>query len=92
MQQIRREGLERSQVVRAFDQFVTVAGPRLTGSPAHQAAAEWARETLASWGLSNAHLEPWPFGRGWVLDLKQNAVSLAWFAYSAAMMSERFPR
>jgi len=25
-------------------------------------------------------------------DLKQNAVSLAWFAYSAAMMSERFPR
>ena len=68
LQQIRREGLERSQVMRAFDQFVTVAGPRLTGSPAHKAAADWARETLASWGLSNAHLEPWPFGRGWVLD------------------------
>ena len=39
LQQIRREGLERSQVVRAFDQFVTVVGPRLTGSPAHKAAA-----------------------------------------------------
>jgi hypothetical protein len=30
--------------------------------------------------------------RGREEDLKQNAVSLAWFAYSAAMMSERFPR
>jgi carboxypeptidase Q len=25
-------------------------------------------------------------------DLKQNAVALAWFAYNAAMMNERFPR
>lgn len=66
--QIRREGLERSQVMRAFDQFVTVIGPRLTGSPAHKAAAEWARDTMTAWGLSDAHLEPWQFGRGWVLD------------------------
>src|SRR6266511_235874 len=67
-QQIRREGLEHSQVTTAFDQFVTVIGPRLTGSPAHKAAAEWARDTLTSWGLSDAHLEPWQFGRGWALD------------------------
>jgi hypothetical protein len=68
LQQIRREGLEHSQVMRAFDQFVTVIGPRLTGSPAHKAAADWARETFASWGLSGARLEAWQFGRGWVLD------------------------
>jgi len=68
LQQIRREGLERSQVMRAFDQFVTVIGPRLTGSPAHKAAADWARQTLTSWGLSDARLEPWQFGRGWVLE------------------------
>jgi hypothetical protein len=68
LDQIRREGLENSQVVRAFDQFVTVIGPRLTGSPAHKSAADWARNTLAAWGLSDAHLEPWQFGRGWVLD------------------------
>src|SRR5215510_8844070 len=65
---IRREGLERSQVMTAFDEFVTVIGPRLTGSPAHKAAADWAKTTLTSWGLSEAHLEPWEFGRGWVLD------------------------
>ncbi len=65
---IRREGLERSQVMTAFDQFVTVIGPRLTGSPAHRAAADWAKTTLTTWGLSDAHLEAWEFGRGWMLD------------------------
>jgi carboxypeptidase Q len=65
---IRREGLDRSQVMMAFDQFVTVIGPRLTGSPAHKAAADWAKTTLTAWGLSDARLEPWEFGRGWVLD------------------------
>jgi hypothetical protein len=65
---MRREALERSRVMTAFDQFVTSIGPRLTGSPAHKAAADWARTTLSSWGLSEARLEPWQFGRGWVLD------------------------
>ena len=68
LERIRREGLDRSRVVEAFAQFVTVIGPRLTGSPAHKRAADWARDTLAADGLSDAHLEPWEFGRGWVLD------------------------
>src|SRR5262245_11898404 len=66
--QIRSEGLDRSQILSAFDEFVTVIGPRLTGSPAQKAAADWARDTAATWGLSNAHLEPWEFGRGWQLE------------------------
>jgi hypothetical protein len=65
---IRDEGLHRSKVESVFDQFVNVIGPRLTGSPAHKRAADYARETLASWGLTNAHLEPWVFGRGWDLE------------------------
>ena len=65
---MRREALEHSRVMDAFDQFVTVIGPRLTGSPAHKTAAEWAKTTLTSWGLTDARLEPWEFGRGWVLD------------------------
>jgi carboxypeptidase Q len=60
--------LEHSRVMAAFDQFVTIIGPRLTGSPAHKAAADWAKATLTSWGLSDARLEPWQFGRGWTLD------------------------
>ena len=68
LQKIRAEGTERSQALAAFDQFVTVIGPRLTGSPEYKNAAEWARGTLTRWGLSNPRLEPWEFGRGWALD------------------------
>jgi len=65
---IRREGLDRSQVMTAFDQFVTVIGPRLAGSPQYKAAADWARDTLTRWGMSGSRLEPFEFGRGWALE------------------------
>jgi carboxypeptidase Q len=66
--QIRDEGLTRSHVGALFDMFVNVIGPRLTGSPEHKRAADWALETMAGWQLANSHLEAWPFGRGWALD------------------------
>ena len=65
---IRDEGLNRSKVSEPFDMFVNTIGPRLTASPAHKRAAEYARDTLTKWGMSNAHLEPWEFGRGWELE------------------------
>lgn len=65
---IRDEGLNRSKVAEPFDMFVNQIGPRLTGSPSHKRAAEWARDTLTKWGASNAHLESWEFGRGWELE------------------------
>ena len=65
---IRDEGLNRSKVNEPFDMFVNTIGPRLTASPAHKRAAEYARDTLTKWGISNAHLEPWEFGRGWELE------------------------
>ena len=68
LERIRREGLERSQVVEAFSQFVTTIGPRLTGSPDYKRAADWSRDKLAGYGLTGARLESWQFGRGWVLD------------------------
>ncbi|HYN06043.1 MAG TPA: M20/M25/M40 family metallo-hydrolase [Vicinamibacterales bacterium] len=65
---IRDEGLNRSRVQAVFNQFVDVIGARLTGSPEHKRAAEYARDELAKWGLSNARLEPFEFGRGWTLE------------------------
>ncbi len=42
-------------------------GPRLTGSPNHVAAANWAVKEMRSWGFDKAELEPWEFGHpGWV--------------------------
>jgi hypothetical protein len=65
--QIRKEGTENSQIMRTMHFLTDVYGPRLTGSPNHKAAAEWAVKQMASWGLNNAHLEPWDFGHpGWL--------------------------
>jgi hypothetical protein len=42
-------------------------GPRLTGSPNHKNAADWAVKQMTAWGIQNAHLEPWEFGHpGWL--------------------------
>ena len=64
---IRREAVERSQVMELTSWLTDVMGPRLTGTPESRKAGEWARERLAGWGLRNAALEPWAgdFGQGW---------------------------
>lgn len=65
---IRKEAaVGRSQIMRTMHFLTDVYGPRLTGSPNHKAAAEWAAKQLTDWGLENAHLEPWDFGHpGWL--------------------------
>ena len=68
LDRIKSEGLEHSQAAAVFDYLTIDIGPRLTASPAHKRAAEWTRDRLAGYGLSNAHLEPWTFGRGWELQ------------------------
>lgn len=65
---LRAEAAAHSDISTVFDTLTVAIGPRLTASPAHKRAAEWARDRLASYGLQNAHLEPWKFGRGWALD------------------------
>ena len=67
-QKLRSEGTERSQVAEVFEYLTNEIGPRLTASPAHKRAAEDMRGRLAAYGLANAHLEPWKFGRGWTLE------------------------
>jgi len=65
---IRDEGFRHSQVMETAAQLTDVNGPRLTGSPQYKKAADWARQQLETWGLANAHLESWPFGRGWSFE------------------------
>jgi len=66
---IKKEGLEHSQVLEIINLLTDVHGPRLTNSPGYRKAAEYAKATLESWGLSNAHFDQWDedFGRGWFL-------------------------
>ena len=65
---IKDEGMNHSQVMQTLSYLTDVIGPRLTASPGMKRSNEWTRDTLAKWGLQNAHLEAWgPFGRGWSL-------------------------
>lgn len=67
LSRIRKEAMERSQIMKTMHMFTDMYGPRLTGSPNHKAAAEWAVKQMTAWGLENAHLEPWDFKHpGWL--------------------------
>src|SRR3954469_55843 len=74
---IRKEEAANSQVMRTEHFLTDVYGPRLTGSPNHKAAAEWAVKTMTSWGMTNGKLEPWDWNHpGWVNEfLSVHAVS-----------------
>ena len=63
--QIRQEGFHNSQVMQTASSIIDGIGERLTGSPNVKRANEWTRDQLTRWGLQNAHLEPYKFGRGW---------------------------
>ena len=64
---IRKEGMEHSQIMKTMHMLADVYGPRLTGTPNHKRAAEWAIRQMHEWGLQNGHLEPWNFGHpGWL--------------------------
>jgi len=65
---IREEGFHHSKVMEIESELTDRLGPRLSGSSNLKKANEWTRDTLSSYGLLNAHLEGYDFGRGWALD------------------------
>ncbi len=63
---IKDEGFRRSQVMETASWLTDVYGPRLTNSPIARQAGEWAVKQMKEWGLTDPHLEWFPFGRGWI--------------------------
>src|SRR5580765_1316852 len=64
---IKAEGIDRSKIMWIEHYLTDVYGPRPIGSPNHVAAANWAVKTMTSWGMKNAHLEPFTWrGVGWL--------------------------
>jgi carboxypeptidase Q len=64
---MRSDELEHSQLMHTLHMLTDVYGPRVTGTPNHEAAAKWAVQQMTEWGMKNAHLEPWDFGHpGWL--------------------------
>ncbi len=67
--QIKTEAFDHSKVMDHLSFLTDVYGPRLTGSPEFEQAAEWAMSRLKQFGISNVHEEKWgPFGRSWSLQ------------------------
>jgi hypothetical protein len=56
---IKKEGLDKSQVMAHLDHLVNRVGPRLTSSDNLTVAVEWARDTFQGFGIENARLEQW---------------------------------
>ncbi|QMV17423.1 M28 family peptidase [Granulicella sp. 5B5] len=80
--QIKTEAYQHSQVMENLFYISEVYGPRITNSPNHRAAAEWAMKQMKDWGLKNVHIEEWgPFGYGW--QIKKYYGALETPAYAA---------
>ena len=65
---IRAEATERSQAMDHVWWLSEVYGPRATGTPALEAASQWAMKRFTEWGLANVHQERFPFGQGWTIE------------------------
>src|SRR5262245_16404112 len=64
---IRAEGMERSNIMSISHYLTDVYGPRPVGPLNHVNAANWVVKTMTSWGMTNAHLEPFTWhGVGWL--------------------------
>ena len=78
---IKTEAFANSQVMDTLSWLSDRYGPRLTGSPQAQEAADWAVTRLKGYGVANVHLESWgPFGRSW--DLQDYTVDMIAPRYS----------
>jgi len=65
---IRQEGVQHSKVMQTLAELTDRIGSRLTGSQNLKNANLYTQKQLTDWGLSDAHLEGFSFGRGWALD------------------------
>jgi len=80
MQKIRQEGLQHSQVMDIAFNLTDKSGNRLTNSAGFSRAANYAKETLTSWGVAKAAIEPWgEFGKGWDLEKMYFAVTAPYY-------------
>jgi hypothetical protein len=66
---IKDEAFQNGKVMDHLFYLTDINGPRLSGSPQLQKAAEWAVSQLKQWGITNASLDSWgEFGRSWSLQ------------------------
>lgn len=63
--QIKTEAFSNSQIMDTMFYLCDVNGPRVTGSPGFQKAADYVKKRLTEHGVSDVKFEEFEFGRGW---------------------------
>jgi carboxypeptidase Q len=77
---IKKEGTDNSKVMDIAFHLTDLSGPRLTSSPGFFRAANWAKEEMNRWGLTNSQLEPWgEFGKSWELQKSYVAMTAPYY-------------
>jgi hypothetical protein len=61
-------GMDHGEVMETVEYLTDRIGGRMTNSPAMRQAEKWTKQRFTDYGLSNARLEPFEFGRGWSID------------------------
>lgn len=80
IEQIKKEGLENSQVMDIAFQLTEVSGPRLMNSPGYYRAMDYAVNQLKAWGIDHVEKDEWGnFGKGWELKKFYVAMKSPWY-------------
>ena len=98
VRRIKVEAFQNSKVMEQLFFLSDLYGPRLTGSPEFNQAADWAVTRLKEYGLTNVHTEKYPFGRSWSLETYNiemiaprfshlTAIPLAWSASTNGVLT-----
>lgn len=62
---IKQEAFSNSQIMDTMFYLCDVNGPRVTGSPGYQRAADYIKKRLTEHGIADVRYEDFEFGRGW---------------------------
>ncbi|QAA81790.1 M20/M25/M40 family metallo-hydrolase [Aequorivita sp. H23M31] len=80
LQQIKKEGLENSQVMDIAFHLTEKSGPRLMNSPGFYRAMDYSVKQLKEWGLDDVKKDEWgDFGKGWELKKFYIAMESPWY-------------
>ena len=80
IEKIKVEGLKHSQIMDIIFHLTDESGNRLTNSPGYFRAANYAKDKLNSWGITNATIDPWgEFGKGWELQKSYLAITAPYY-------------
>ncbi len=80
IQQIKKEGIENSQVMDIAFHLTEKSGPRLMNSPGYYRAMDYSINQLKDWGIENVIKDEWGnFGKGWDLKKFYIAMKSPWY-------------